>query len=252
MNDKPINNPNSDVLKQFLLSLVATTISIALTFGIASLIDNKKKEDAKREIVLMVMYDMQQTVDLVAECDSNLVTFFNNHVDLVANPEKFHETIKLLTPYVPKAVFPPTTENIFNSSIETINTVGSILFVQYVSSFYTIRKQYKETVIDDFQKNMEDKFVSYNNMVSFESDTYPVLSHSMLREMEKLLNQCKVLMKVSDKELEAFAEGQKKLLETTSDRDSDEEVLLDFTNFSERVEQMNQAKEQGRKKLKQQ
>ena len=97
MNDKPINNPNSDVLKQFLLSLVATTISIALTFGIASLIDNKKKEDAKREIVLMVMYDMQQTVDLVAECDSNLVTFFNNHVDLVANPEKFHETIKLLT-----------------------------------------------------------------------------------------------------------------------------------------------------------
>ena len=89
-------------------------------------------------------------------------------------------------------------------------------------------------------------------MVSFESETYPLLSHSMLREMEKLLNQCKVLMKVSDKELEAFAEGQKKLLETTSDRDSDEEVLLDLTNFSERVEQMNQAKEQGRKKLKQQ
>ena len=59
-------------------------------------------------------------------------------------------------------------------------------------------------------------------------------------------------MKVSDKELEAFAEGQKKLLETTSDRDSDEEVLLDLTNFSERVEQMNQAKEQRRKKLKQQ
>ena len=124
--------------------------------------------------------------------------------------------------------------------------------MQYVSSFYTIRKQYKETVIDDFQKNMEDKFVSYDNMVSFESETYPLLSHSMLREMEKLLNQCKVLMKVSDKELEAFAEGQKKLLETTSDRDSDEEVLLDLTNFSERVEQMNQAKEQGRKKLKQQ
>ncbi|MBR3093572.1 MAG: hypothetical protein IKG99_11230 [Bacteroidaceae bacterium] len=74
----------------------------------------------------------------------------------------------------------------------------------------------------------------------------------MLREMEKLLNQCKVLMKVSDKELEAFAEGQKKLLETTSDSNSDEEVLLNLANFSERVEQMNQAKEQGRKKLKQQ
>lgn len=34
----------SDNMKNFLLSLLATTISIALTFGTAAVIDNNKKE----------------------------------------------------------------------------------------------------------------------------------------------------------------------------------------------------------------
>ena len=45
-------------LKQFLLSLFATSVSIALTFGTAAIIDYKAKQKSKREIVMMVMYDM--------------------------------------------------------------------------------------------------------------------------------------------------------------------------------------------------
>lgn len=36
--------------KQFLLSIVATSISIALTFGTAAFLDHKKKESAKKEM----------------------------------------------------------------------------------------------------------------------------------------------------------------------------------------------------------
>ena len=49
MNDKPKTQktPKSDggssSMKQFMLSLLATTISIALTFGTAAVIDNHKK-----------------------------------------------------------------------------------------------------------------------------------------------------------------------------------------------------------------
>ena len=43
--------------KQFLLSLFATTVSIALTFGTAAIIDYNKKQREKREIVMMVMYE---------------------------------------------------------------------------------------------------------------------------------------------------------------------------------------------------
>ena len=45
-------------MKQFLLSILATTVSIALTFGTAAILDGKKKQKEKREIVMMVMYDM--------------------------------------------------------------------------------------------------------------------------------------------------------------------------------------------------
>ena len=44
-------------MKQFLLSIVATSISIALTFGTAAILDYNKKQKEKREIVMMVMYD---------------------------------------------------------------------------------------------------------------------------------------------------------------------------------------------------
>ena len=49
-------------MKQFLLSILATTVSIALTFGTAAIIDHNKKQKEKREIVMMVMYDMYNSL----------------------------------------------------------------------------------------------------------------------------------------------------------------------------------------------
>lgn len=41
--------------KQFLLSLIATIISIVLTFGTTAIIDYNKKQSAKKEMVMMVI-----------------------------------------------------------------------------------------------------------------------------------------------------------------------------------------------------
>ena len=46
------NGSGMSSLKQFLLSLFATTVSIALTFGTAAVIDYHKQQKAKREIVM--------------------------------------------------------------------------------------------------------------------------------------------------------------------------------------------------------
>lgn len=46
-NDGQQKSCMSDNMKNFLLSLLATTISIALTFGTAAVIDNNKKEQEK-------------------------------------------------------------------------------------------------------------------------------------------------------------------------------------------------------------
>lgn len=57
-------------LKQFLLSLVATTISIVLTFGTAAWLDGKKKEEARREMVMMILYDLASSIERAEQCDS--------------------------------------------------------------------------------------------------------------------------------------------------------------------------------------
>ena len=56
-------------LKQFLLSILATTVSIALTFGTSAIIDNNKKQREKREIVMMVVYDMSNSLKQFERAD---------------------------------------------------------------------------------------------------------------------------------------------------------------------------------------
>ena len=50
-------------LRDFLMSLAATTVSIVLTFGTTAIIDRKKQREEKREMTLMIMFDMRESLD---------------------------------------------------------------------------------------------------------------------------------------------------------------------------------------------
>ena len=67
--------------KGFLMTLAATTVSIVLTFGTTAIIDRKKQNAEKREMVMMIMYDMRETLKSVQHCDEQLNVFFDNQVD---------------------------------------------------------------------------------------------------------------------------------------------------------------------------
>ena len=73
--------------KQFLLSLIATTISIILTFGTAALIDHFKKEAAKKEMVMMVISDFDKTIDKVQKVDTALRESRRRQLEVANNPE---------------------------------------------------------------------------------------------------------------------------------------------------------------------
>ena len=64
------NGNGQAVMKKLLLSIAATTLSIALTFGTAAIIENNKKQKEKREIVMMVMFDMYNSLKSVEKADS--------------------------------------------------------------------------------------------------------------------------------------------------------------------------------------
>lgn len=76
-------------MRQFLLSLLATTVSIALTFGTAAVVDHNKKQKEKREIVMMVMYDLHNSMKSLEEADSSLHQIMDWQVQIAEDTTLF-------------------------------------------------------------------------------------------------------------------------------------------------------------------
>ena len=128
-------------IKQFLLSLFATSVSIALTFGTAAIIDYNAKQKAKREIVMMVMYDMYNSLQLIQKADSTIQQAMDMQLQIAEDTSKFETLRYNFAQLMPKTEYTETTERIFSSSIETINTVGNVLFTENVAEFYLLTTQ---------------------------------------------------------------------------------------------------------------
>jgi ABC-type dipeptide/oligopeptide/nickel transport system ATPase subunit len=105
-------------LKQFLLSLFATSVSIALTFGTAAIIEYKSKQNAKREIVMMVMYDMYNSLESIENNDSVIIRAMDAQLKLAEDTTRFAELWDAFLMSIPSVDFTETTERIFSSSIE--------------------------------------------------------------------------------------------------------------------------------------
>ena len=201
--------------KSFLLTLAATTFSIVLTFGTTAIIDRKKQNAEKREMVMMIMYDMQESLQEIERIDTDLKDFFEIQVDVVAHPDKLAQSYVELATKVPVVQYTTTTETIFRSNIETIQTLGNILFVEAVSSFYDSREKYKTIVIEDFQRRSDEAILNYNSLRDFNSPNFIFYSEALLRSMKGDFEECKLMMNVTDEDLEVFSRQKQKLMEAT-------------------------------------
>ena len=239
---------NNSLLKRFLMTLAATTVSIVLTFGTTAIIDQKKQKDAKREMVMMVLHDMNESLDAAEQCYESLKAFFDIQLDVVAHPQKMDDIYAPLAANIPVFDFTTTTENIFKSNIETIQTIGNILFVETVSSFYDFRGRYKDDVIDAFQPKAYDAVVRYENLRTLDSPAFLFLGESFIRLMKADYEQCMQMMKVSEKDLEAFTERQRKYRETTRGDEGDL-TIESALEQNRRRNALQQAREAGEKEL---
>ena len=235
--------------KGFLMTLAATTVSIVLTFGTSAIIDRKKQNAEKREMVMMVMYDMRETLKSVQQCDGQLHAFFEAQLDAVSHPKNFDADYAALALNIPDLQYTTTTENIFRTNIETIRTIGNILFVETVSSFYDQRSRYRKEVADEFQERANVAIQSYEDLSAFDTSVSPFLSQAMLRNMKGDYEQCKLMMKVTDKELEVFSIERNKLMEAAGVGGSLEEGEQIGRSMNQRKEQLRKAREAGREEL---
>ena len=194
-------------MKQFLLSLLATTVSIALTFGIAAVIEQNKKKDDKRQIVMMVMYDMYNSLKSIEKADSMIHQSMNVQLQIAKDTTLYEQLrYQLIAALLPRAEYTETTEHIFSSSIETINTVGNVLFTENVAAFYQNRQIYKTMVSDSVLNEIRLKkpFSTLKATLDFDYMGYALTSWGILKDMQRQYAQCKQMMEITDEDIESY------------------------------------------------
>ena len=211
------NGSGMSSLKQFLLSLFATTVSIALTFGTAAVIDHHKQQKAKREIVMMVMYDMYNSLQTVESVDNNIRKVLDGQRQIAEDTTRFREVMGGMMGLVLNAEYTETVERIFSSSIETINTVGNVFFTENVADFYFNRKLYKEQVCDTLTAKIsrESPYSSLKGTLDLDIMIEALMSNAIRYDMRYRYAQCQQMMNVTDKEIAAYRK-QRALMEKSS------------------------------------
>ena len=204
MKEKP-----SSGTKQFLLTLLATTFSIILTFGTSAVIDRRHKERDKREMVKMIIYDFDKTIEQMENASSAFEKAKQHQQELALHPEyfdslRFQFTDALL---VAQMEFSETTENIFSSNIETFNTLGNVNFVHEVSSFYSMRHQYQENLLADYKKEVLESGLmeSVGKIIKLDFPDYYFTNQVYLKSLKSTRDLCMKMMKVSEDEMKEFS-----------------------------------------------
>jgi len=227
--------------KQFLLSLLATSVSIALTFGTAAIIDYNAKQKSKREIVMMVMYDMHNSLKSIEEADSKIRLSMDVQRQIAEDTTQFDKLRFQMARLIPRAVYTETTERIFSSSIETINTVGNVLFTENVAEFYQNRQLYKTTICDSIANEVTRQApISIKGTLDFDFMSYAILSCYFLKDLRHLYHQCKQMMDVTDEEIEAYRKEKEQMEKSISEEQGNNSDQNEVIQLQEKI---NAAKE---------
>lgn len=211
-------------VKQFFLSLIATSVSIILTFGTAAIIDHNKKESAKKEMVKMVISDFDKTINVLMKTDTAFREISRMQLEVADHPERF-DSLRFIVPITMSRIdieYPETTEKIFTSSIETFSTIGNANFVNEVSSFYIYRNHYKNDVMDHLKKELEEKeaIATLKGLLSVNFSEYVYENWAMLKSLKMIRDKCMQMMNVTEQDMQAFSK-QQQIDEEIGSEDSD-------------------------------
>lgn len=232
-----VTNSSSSNMQQFLLMLLATTISIVLTFGTSAFLDKRKKEAEKKEMVMMIIYDFDKTIEQVQHIDSAFHLASKTEQEIALHPDyfdslqpRFHPAMMIIS-----TEFSETTENIFSSNIETFNTLGNVNFVHEVSSFYNMRHLYQNVVIDSYKQELSTYGVrSVESLFQIDFPEHYFTGKSFLKGMKVIRDRCMQMMNISEEELKEFSQ-QRMANNNTSEEDEIVEMQM--------IEEMREAEE---------
>ena len=168
--------------KDFLVAILATTVSIILTFGTASLVDRIKQKKERRLTALMVMSNIEsfaRNMEVVekdlAHIDSIDVWFYQLPVDdletigdaLLAEPLSYAFLVPIFN-------HDKTAETIFSSQMDTWKSLGNFQFIDNVGECFStmnwIEQYYNEQMLEysDALKRISDHPDNYTGKIMVE------------------------------------------------------------------------------------
>lgn len=147
---------------------------------------------------------------------------------IAEDPTKFDTFRYKMAVLIPRVEYTETTERIFSSNIETINTVGNVLFTENVAEFYQMRQLYKTMVCDSITNEMVQKApaTTLKGTLDFNYSLHAIASSGILSDMQHLYALSKQMMKVSDEEIEAYRKEREQIDKGMSETDEATDSII--------------------------
>ena len=135
--------------KELLLTVIATTISIILTFGTAAYLDNKQQKADGRQTAMLVIHDIEQTADVFLNLVKDEENYYKvtqyviEHQDNISNIRRdtLNTVIHYLTQLETGLDFDDSTEKLFLSSQDVWKNINNTTFIDVVQRFFYRRRE---------------------------------------------------------------------------------------------------------------
>ena len=142
------------VVREMTMTIIATTISIVLTFGTAMWLERKQKLENGRQMAMMVISDIDENIKFFNELAKQekehleMASYVENHLDQIN--QIAYDTLSEVFRYLLEEniyTIDDSKERIFNSSQDTWKNIDNPMFISIVQSFYLERRQWKTVSI---------------------------------------------------------------------------------------------------------
>ena len=166
--------------KDFVVAILATTVSIVLTFGTSKLIEHNNQKKERKLTALMVMSSIESFARSLEDAsgqwdriDSIAVWLLRMPVDDVARlgDEPFEEAVREVF-QAPILRHDQTAETIFSSNIDTWKNMGNFQFVDNVGACFSLMNWIEETNNKDATEYSGHQNRIFNNYSDYPGTTF--------------------------------------------------------------------------------
>ena len=222
--------------KELLLSVVATTISIVLTFGTASYLEKRQQKENRKQVAILIVNDLRAYTDNMRGTDTvSLIPKREAFARLAAMPA---DSIRMLSeeealPYFTALMQDffvyrdKSIERVYSSSISTFRDLGTFEFIRWIGACYinvneiedqieiqrklirelsrifvedlcSDKKPYDGKMLYDLLQLKETKYLMYS-LYNFMRNY-----ESIINSLDELTSYCMEVIGITEEDLEKF------------------------------------------------